>query len=374
MDINRVAIFCDFLSLFGGTEYYCAMLAIELKKRGIDVRVFILEKPENKYWINLLDKNNILHYESQICQCDFIDKVIEKKFISLIVDNFQNWFPDIIHTSPAGFLAISFLEDSPNNNIPIVATEYTTPSAQSGYWYHKELPKHINKFHAFIATCRASAIGIRDYHGYTGYIEEIGHLINKPKLNKENALQNTVGCIARLSPEKGIEFLLGAWKKVLKYIPDAKLYIYGQGIYEDYYKDLTRALALSGYIQFYGTFNPISEFSRIAQKHKIFVQPSLFESIPTSLIELMSCSRAIVATDVGGIRELINKDTGILVKSASTDSLANALIKLLSCKTLQKKYAKNSSIIFKARYSLNKNINDILNLYKRILTQKNKKI
>ena len=50
----KVAIFCDYLHSFGGTEYYNATLALELKKRDIDVRVFVCEKPTNLYWFEIL--------------------------------------------------------------------------------------------------------------------------------------------------------------------------------------------------------------------------------------------------------------------------------------------------------------------------------
>lgn len=43
--INKVAIFCDFFNSLGGTEYYNFMLARSLKQRGIDVKVFIGERP-----------------------------------------------------------------------------------------------------------------------------------------------------------------------------------------------------------------------------------------------------------------------------------------------------------------------------------------
>ncbi len=53
--VQRVALFCDFFSSLGGTEYYNALLATTLRERGLDVRIYIGEKPQLPHWKQLLD-------------------------------------------------------------------------------------------------------------------------------------------------------------------------------------------------------------------------------------------------------------------------------------------------------------------------------
>lgn len=353
----------------GGTEYYNVMLATELKKRGFDVRLFIGERTRRSSYLNILRENNIFYMESEKFHTDYSDRSIENEFIFNVLDYFENWTPDIIHASPAGKLIVAFLENKNHPDIPIVATEYTTPSSETAHWYPTDLKKYVNQIDAFVATCKASAKGIRDFHKYENDIYIIRHFIKGPKIVKKGQIKNSVGCVARLSAEKGIDFLLGAWKYVVRSVPDASLHIYGHGPDENHLKDMVKALGILESVRFWGTFEPKVGIGAIVGRHKIFVQPSLFESIPTSLIELMGCGRAIIASDVGGIKELINKNTGVLLQSASTDKLADAIVKVLQNTELQDKYSKNAKSLFDNNYSLTKNINKMIALYKMIISK-----
>lgn len=369
----KIALFCDFFNDLGGTEYYNVILATELKKRGCDVRVFIGEKSQQNAYLDILKEHSIEYTAPTKYHTDYSDRSIEKEFMLSILDYFQKWKPDIIHASPAGKLIVAFLENEKHPNIPIVATEYTTPSPKTAHWYPPDLNDYVNNIDAFIATCAASANGIRNFHKYENDIHLIGHLIKKPIVTKTKNIKNSVGCVARLSPEKGIDFLLGAWQFVIKKIPDATLHIYGHGPDEEHLRGASLALNIAKNVHFCGTFSPKTGIGSIAGRHKVFIQPSLFESIPTSLIELMGSSRAIIATDVGGIKEVINKNTGILLKSISLEKMANAIVSLLQNPKTQYRYAKNAQQLFNTQYSLKVNITKVLNLYKNIIAKYNAK-
>ena len=84
--IMKVAIFCDYLHSFGGTEYYNATLAMELKKRGIDVRVFICEKTQNSYWIDRLADYGIKIYEPARKRIDRDDRSVDYEFVDSFID------------------------------------------------------------------------------------------------------------------------------------------------------------------------------------------------------------------------------------------------------------------------------------------------
>lgn len=111
MTLRKVALFCDFLNSVGGTEYYNTTLAIELKKRGIDVRVFIGEKTKLTYWTNILSKYNIPYYEPTKQHSVLSSRQIETNFIrNRVISILDKWQPDVIHCSPAGKMLLAFLE------------------------------------------------------------------------------------------------------------------------------------------------------------------------------------------------------------------------------------------------------------------------
>lgn len=241
----KVAIFCDFLNSLGGTEYYNVVLAKTLLSRGLDVRVFIGEKPKLFFWKNILETHNIKIYEPDVFHENFQDRSIEKQFVATVDEVMNNWKPDIIHTHPAGKLLISWLEYT-RKEIPVVATEWTTPSPNTAHWYQPELPQWLHRITAFIATCKASQNGIRNFHHYTGKIFCIPHFVeyNNQSFDEPTVDNLSVGCISRLSPEKGIVFLLGAWKKIIHEYPLATLHIYGHGSELDSLKNLVQCLNL----------------------------------------------------------------------------------------------------------------------------------
>lgn len=366
--IKKVAIFCDFFNFLGGTEYYNFMLASSLKKRGIEVKVFIGERPKYKYWTNLLKENDIKFFYPRKRHKDLNSREIEKEFIKDVVEILKQWSPDIIHSNPPGKMLVSYFECC-NLNIPIVATEWTTPAENTSHWYPPELKKYVNMIDVFIATCEEVKKGILDYHKYKGEILMLPHLIYEShtlEYNQENIW--SVGVISRLSPEKGLDFLLGSWFKVQKIYPNAILHIYGHGNDEEHLKNLAKALGIEKNIVFEGIYKPVTGIDDISKKHMIFIQPSLFESIPTSIIELMARRKIIIATNVGGIGELINNNLhdGFLVEPASTNSLFDALNKIFSNPEKYSNFKENAYKIYKQRYDLNKTIDKLISCYECI--------
>ena len=57
----------------------------------------------------------------------------------------------------------------------------------------------------------------------------------------------------------------------------------------------------------------------------VFVMPSFSEATPNSIVEAMACGKPIIATDVGGVAEMIGDDAGVLVRCGEADALAKAM-------------------------------------------------
>lgn len=122
------------------------------------------------------------------------------------------------------------------------------------------------------------------------------HIISE----KKNAL--TISTMGRLTHAKGQWHLIRAFSEVLKEIPDAKLYILGDGELKDFLQTLTRKLNIEEHVQFCGFCeNP---FATVA-KTDIFVFPSLYEGFGNALVEAMSCGVPCIASDFQfGAREI----------------------------------------------------------------------
>jgi len=376
VSITKIAFFCDFFSSLGGTENYNLLLIKELIRRGIEVRVYIGERPRRTDWLDRLSKLQVQVKMPGIYHEDLSRRDIEQQFIDEIADEIAAWHPDVIHTHPFKKMAICWLSNShTDSSIPIVATEWTVPTRNAAHWFEPDTADYINDVSAYIATCKAAAHGIREYHGYKGPIFNIPHLLAHPAnpLALPTRSKNgsfSVGCVARLSVEKGVTFLIGAWRQVLIARPTAKLHLYGHGSDEASLRELCDCLGVGHSVLFEGTFAP-GDISVIAAKHDFFVQPSLFESIPTSTIELMACGRAVIATRVGGLPELVvDHKTGLLVDVASTDQLSSAILELGDDHKILEKLSENAYEIIAHRYKIQRTVDEILSVYRSVVVSR----
>jgi colanic acid/amylovoran biosynthesis glycosyltransferase len=118
-----------------------------------------------------------------------------------------------------------------------------------------------------------------------------------------------------------------------------KLYLAGDGsLRQSVMKEINR-LNIKSEVNLLG-FIPHNELlSKYAERFfDIVVLPSLHEGIPVSLIEAMSYKIPVIATDVGGIKELLEENAGILIPSKNVKIFAEELTNLIENKELRKDY------------------------------------
>ncbi|MDP2043867.1 MAG: glycosyltransferase family 4 protein [Candidatus Omnitrophota bacterium] len=137
-----------------------------------------------------------------------------------------------------------------------------------------------------------------------------------------------VGIIARLSDVKGHTYLLQAMQSVIKTFSSAKLLIVGEGKTKDALVKEADDLGIRDNV----LFLPEAENTKdILAAMDIFVMPSLQEGLGLALMEAMAQGLAVVGSDVGGIKSLIqDKVTGLLVKPADPLGLSRAISDLLN--------------------------------------------
>lgn len=324
--IRRVAVLTDFLSNLGGTEYYTTQLCLALKRHGVDVRLFCTRRPSHSVWENFLKHQQVPIVYSPVGIIG-LRRLPERVMCSMLHSYFRYWRPDIIHANPMGALPITWLSRAFHPSIPVVGTEYSEASPRCRHWYEPDLLDQIQRFSAILTTCERSREGVKEYFGYRGPIFVVPHLVsppNSPVVDLPDPPYH-LACITRLSVEKGLDYLIAAMLQIINTVPSATLSIYGHGEDQQRLLELVRCLGLEQCVFLKGTFLPILETDQVINSHAIFVQPSLFESIPTSLIEIIAHQRVVIATAVGGVLELGTESGIAFVPPADTNSLAEAI-------------------------------------------------
>lgn len=184
----------------------------------------------------------------------------------------------------------------------------------------------------------------------------------KEDLRKSLGLRQgpTVLFAGRLAPEKRLDQLLEIWPSIRELDPQANLILLGIG------EDAARLKRMApSEVVFPGSVKDVVPYLRAAD---IFALPSDTEGLSNALLEAMSCGLAVIATSVGGARDLVDhKETGWLIPPDSPGLLKAGLIELLRDSELRSslgKYARERVI---QKYSLPLVAHNLRLLYERIV-------
>jgi len=136
-----------------------------------------------------------------------------------------------------------------------------------------------------------------------------------------------IAVVASLTSKKGHTYLFRAFKKLLVDNKNVKLNIIGDGPLKSELEKLSYNLKINKNINFLGFQDNIIKH---LEQTDIFVLPSLWEGMPVALMEAMACGLPCLATNVGGVGELIdNNVNGLLVEPKDVDALYESMLILI---------------------------------------------
>ncbi|MEE1755164.1 GT4 family glycosyltransferase PelF [Streptomyces sp. SP18CS02] len=140
----------------------------------------------------------------------------------------------------------------------------------------------------------------------------------------------TLSWAGRIDPIKDLETLIRAYAIARAELPELRLRLFG-GVPaggEDYRTRLEKLAAELGVTDGISYEGRVSDVARAYAAGSVVMLSSISEGFPFSLIEAMSCGRATVSTDVGGVREAVG-DTGLVVPPREPAVMAEAATTLL---------------------------------------------
>ncbi len=190
-------------------------------------------------------------------------------------------------------------------------------------------------------------------------------------MGSDNKTYVQFGTVGRLNWSKGFDHLIIALGEIKKKTSNFHLKIAGEGPFKNTLQNLIQKNQLESNVKILGEINH-NEVSEFLNDLNIYIQPSISEGSPVTLKEAMASGLPIIASDAGGIPEIIeNNTTGFIFQKGNIKELAKCILKIMK---LDHKEKKKIGLMArkKARemYGIELTSKKLATIYKKILNEK----
>jgi glycosyltransferase involved in cell wall biosynthesis len=174
-----------------------------------------------------------------------------------------------------------------------------------------------------------------------------------------------IGCVGQFAAEKGHEFLIRAFARIMHVIPPAMLVLIGDGELKGKYRMLVQQLGLEGKVLFQ-EFVP--HLGSVLPALDLFVFPSLHEGLGSSLLAAMACEVPICASRTGGIPEIIQDgETGYLFNPGDVAAITQSMLEALQSPQRSRDLAKTAAKTAVQRFSVARMVEATCEVYANVL-------
>lgn len=356
-----------------GVSNYLIGIEAKLRELGHEVRVFAMDNPKNlpsseqKYFVSYIsfDQPGLINSWRALTRI-FYSREAARKFAALI----KNFRPDIIHLHNIYHqISPSILRIAKKEKIPVImhlhdyklicpnyklftqgnicqrcrggkyyncfwhkCLKNSYPKSLGGtlemYFHHKLWKIYETGVKTFIAPSKFMKKTCEDFGWSADKIVWLNNFFKQPaEVNypsEQTESNNYLLYFGRLAEEKGVKVLLQALTK-----NEENLKIVGEGPEELALKEMTKKLNLTERVEFTG-FKSSLDLENIIKNAKAIIIPSVwYENMPLNLLESLAQGKIVIASNIGGIPEIIeNGENGLLFKAGNEDDLVEK-IKLL---------------------------------------------
>lgn len=170
-----------------------------------------------------------------------------------------------------------------------------------------------------------------------------------------------IGTVARLAPQKGVDHFLRAAAIVKKRFAEAQFIVIGDGPNRYWLDTIVQQLGLKENVEFMGFRK---DALQIVAGWDVFVLASTRESFGLALAEAMSQGVPVVASNVGGIPEIVDgKTTGLLAEVGDAEDFAEKICRLLKDRELAGRMARAGREFVRERFTAERMVNETQQLY-----------
>lgn len=356
----------------GGIGNYVYQLSKKLVEKGINISIITRgnNKPTNKIVIE-----NMSVYKVPILPLNPFHISIHKIFVNRLLKKIDSGF-DLLHLHSPILPNIS-------SNLPIHVTAHTTYMNDTYYNEYDNIYSILDRFqsiflksmeiktlkNADIISTVSSTVSqeIYNYGVRDKVIKVFGNGVNEKKYYPSHKVSNNyILYTGRLSERKGLYDLIDAMYYTNKKHPKVKLYISGKGQLLSNLKKMVNKLNIQRVVKFLG-YVPSKTMPSLYRNAYVHIVPSYYEGLPTVLLEAMASGVPVIATSIGGSRDVISNNVdGFLVPPKNPLKLAESINMLLSDYALRDRLGKNARKKIIEKYTWEKICNNFISNYQKI--------
>jgi len=231
----------------------------------------------------------------------------------------------------------------------------------------------VDCFIAISEAVRERLIGDGIPHSKTTMVHEgvdVERIVHLPAANVHAAFYlpthaPIVGNVGALVPQKGQHHLIDAAAIVVRAVPDVRFVICGDGELRQPLEEHIKRRHLERHV-FLAGFR--ADAMELLKGFDLFALSSLHEGMCTSLVDAMAASKAAVATQVGGVPEvLVDGETGFLVPPRDHEAMADRIIALLRDDALRARMGEAALQRARDRFNVDRMVDSTIATYERLL-------
>lgn len=250
------------------------------------------------------------------------------------------------------------------------ATVYTCHFSESKYpwWRHRLLGSLLDCTRAKVAVSSAARdVLVAKYHQPADHVRVIYNGVDLERFAPRESVEPdklTFGFCGVLRPEKQVPLLIRCFADLLKTGVNARLSIVGDGVEMPRCRETVSQCGIENHVIFHGLQKDIRPFVR---EMDVFCLPSSQEAMPVALLEAMALGCTPVASDVGGIAEVVEHATsGLLVPSGDAERWFDALCTVARDAGQRHAYSQAARARIEAKFSLREMMSQYDALYRQI--------
>ncbi len=355
-----------------GSDETLVTYATQLRRAGHDVSVLLmyLHAEEDQYYQRLLEADvpvswiasNLAHtsmgagrkvayklFNALPSSRQFIRRRSLRLVTGLAKRNYQqcrefieNHQPDVIHVMTPDPSAMVMIQAGHDAGVPVVYQELGIP-------YHPpDFESYYEQFTSVLPLCsKIAALSPKLYEHCRKVLTNSDALCvlpimsddprngHEPRHRQKDIV--TFGFAARMEHLKGTMVLMDAFAGLHQQCAAVRLNIAGDGSQRHKLAARAKSLNVASRYRYHGVYTHPEDCRAFMESLDVFVMPSFSEGTPNSVVEAMACAKPIIASEVGGIPDMIGNDAGICVPAGDVDALSAAMLHLAKDEDLRRR-------------------------------------